>query len=281
MQSFLPIMQAIVATVSLYIYLVTCDESCEPIHKNSALHLSCSGETNNIKLTQIYWKIYDQYETFADCSHHSMKCFTHNNIKIYQIERKDPNNTTFNSTLLIPNVESNMLIKCFRSQPGCLIQELIKSTRILVDGMCPNEIKTNPTRTTKSYVPNTRGSDTNTNLRSSTASTTTSALNIPTANNAFSINNNEVIKMIGHRQSVDDKTINEPKFLTPIMLGMIGLLVIIMLICLIHKNRRLRIIPVRTDNYNLPVRTDNHNLPAAVDRHVYANSIVIDNGQPR
>jgi hypothetical protein len=210
-----------------------------------------------------------------------MKCFTHNNIKIYQIERKDPNNTTFNSTLLIPNVESNMLIKCFRSQPGCLIQELIKSTRILVDGMCPNEIKTNPTRTTKSYVPNTRGSDTNTNLRSSTASTTTSALNIPTANNAFSINNNEVIKMIGHRQSVDDKTINEPKFLTPIMLGMIGLLVIIMLICLIHKNRRLRIIPVRTDNYNLPVRTDNHNLPAAVDRHVYANSIVIDNGQPR
>jgi hypothetical protein len=221
-----------------------------------------------------------------------MKCFTHTNKKnIYQIERKDPNNTTFNSTVVIPNVESNMLIKCIRSQPGWLIQELIQSTRILVDGVCPNEIKTNPTRTTRSYVPNTRGSDTNTNLRSSTASTTTSALNTPTANHDFSINNNEVIKkMIGHRQSDDDKTINEPKFLTPIMLGIIGLLVIIMLICLIHKNRRLRIIPVRTDNYNLPVRTDNHNLPvrtdnhnlpAAVDRHVYANSIVIDNGQPR
>jgi hypothetical protein len=212
-----------------------------------------------------------------------MKCFTHNNRKKYQIERKDPNNETFNSTLVIPDVESNMLIKCFRSQLGCLIGELFKSTRILVDGVCPDEIQTNPTQTTKSYVPNPHGSDTNTNLRSSTASTTntnlrsstasttTSALNIPTANHAFSINDN-IVKVTGYRQSDDDKTINEPKFLTPILLGIIGLLVIIMLICVIHKNRRLRIIPVRTDNYNLP---------AAVDRHVYENSIVIDNGQPR
>ncbi|CAL1544722.1 unnamed protein product [Lymnaea stagnalis] len=264
-----PTMLVTAAIVAMSLGTALCAESCLAVSQRKSVNLTCSGQAADT-FRHIYWKSGDADTLIANCYYSHDECYI-NDTQRYWARRKDPSDSSFESSLIIKEVEKEMVITCFLWLAGREDEILINTTRVLVDGVCdkdkeamqstrtsylPNTLSTNLLENQTSNFPTTSSYSTDSTMTTPTSttptSTTTTSTTIPKLNGAHLMTKTEF-----YDKRDNDKSEDKLNFLSLILLGIIGTIVCAVMIILVRRKlvkrrKRPNAIPLFTDHYDIP-----------------------------